>query len=272
MCRPPGSQKPLRGRRSPSPSAGKRFCAGWGCSSSPSHPEAHSLHVAVLCHLVSRRLGWTDNRRLSLIGAALTMNLGMAGLQATLALQRTPPTPQQRQEIDAHPLVSASLLRASGLQDEEWLLAVEQHHECPGGNGYPKQVQAPGEPSQLIRFIDNFTAKYSPRAGRDKQPAHQAAKDLYAQSGGNPLAAALIKECGIYPPGCFVKLASGESAVVTRRGLSLKEPLVAALTNPHGEPLGRPVQRDTSQPGRAIVAPLADKAITVQVSADQLYD
>lgn len=236
------------------------------------YPEAHSLHVAVLCHLVSRRLGWADNRRLSLIGAALTMNLGMASLQAKLAMQRTPPTPQQRQEIDAHPLASAALLRASGLQDDEWLQAVEQHHECPGGTGYPQHVQAPGELSQLIRFIDNFTAKYSPRAGRDKQPAHQAAKDLYAQSGGNPLAAALIKECGIYPPGCFVKLASGEAAVVTRRGLTLKDPLVVALTNPQGEPLGRPVKRDTSQPGRAIVGPLADKAVTVQVSADQLYD
>lgn len=235
------------------------------------YPEVHSQHVAVLCHLVSRRLGWPDSRRLSLIGAALTMNLSIASLQAQLAGQRTPPTPVQRQEIDAHPLASVELLRAAGLQDEVWLLAVEQHHECPGGGGYPQHVQEPGELSQLIRFIDSFTARYSPRAGRSKQQAQQAARELYAQSGDNPLAAALLKECGIYPPGSFVRLASGESAVVTRRGMTFKAPLVAALTNAQGEPLARPVQRDTAQPARAIVGALSDAAITVQVSVDQLY-
>lgn len=235
------------------------------------YSEAHAMHVAALCNLVGRRLGWGDARRLSLIGAALTMNLGMTTLQAKLASQRVPPTPQQRKEIDAHPLVSAELLRAAGLNDEAWLQAVEQHHECPGGSGYPRRVQEPDEMSQLIRFIDSFTAKHSARAGRTRQPAQQAAKELYAQSGGNPLAAALIKECGIYPPGCFVKLASGETAVVIRRGLTAKEPLVAALTNAQGEPLSRPVQRDTAQAARAIVASLPEKAIHVQVSADQLY-
>lgn len=233
--------------------------------------EAHSLHVATLCHLVSRRLAWPDEQRLSLIGAALTMNLGMVNLQVRLAAQRTPPTPQQRAEIDAHPHRSAELLRGAGLHDETWLRAVEQHHECPGGGGYPHKVAQPCELSQLIRFIDTFTAKHSARAGRNKQQAHQAAKELYAQSGGNPLAAALIKECGIYPPGCFVKLASGETAVVTRRGATAKEPLVAALTNAQGEPLARPVQRDTAQPARAIVAIVSEKSVTVQVSADQLY-
>jgi len=235
------------------------------------YPEVHALHVAVLCHLVSRRLGWPDSCRLSLIGAALTMNVGITGLQARLAGQHTPPTPLQRQELDAHPLVSAGLLRAAGLQDEAWLCAVEQHHECPGGGGYPQHVQAPGELSQLIRFIDSFTARYSPRAGRSKQLAQQAAQALYAQSGDNPLAAALLKECGIYPPGSFVKLASGESAVVTHRGIHFKAPLVAVLTNAQGEPLARPVQRDTAQPARAIVGALSEKSITVQVSADQLY-
>ena len=46
---------------------------------------------------------------------------------------------------------------------------------------------------------------------------------------------------------------------------------MAALTNANGEPLARPVQRDTAQAARAIVATVAEKAVTVQVSADQLY-
>ena len=236
------------------------------------YAEAHSLHVAALSNLVARRLAWPDSRRLSLIGAALSMNLSMLQLQSKLAGQRAPVSVVQRKDINAHPLASATLLRSAGLRDEEWLTAVEQHHETPSGSGYPRQAKEPGDMSQLLRFIDSFTAKHSARAGRAQQPAHQAAKDLYAQSGGNPLAAALIKECGIYPPGCFVRLASGETAIVTRRGITAKEPLVAVITNPQGEPLSRPVQRDTSVPSRAIIGTTDDKSVKVQVSADQLYD
>lgn len=235
------------------------------------YAEAHALHVAALCNQVSRRLGWSEDQRRSLIGAALTMNLSMINLQAKLAGQRTPLNPLQRKEIQAHPMASAALLRAAGLTDQAWLAAVEQHHEAQGGTGYPQQLAEPPEMSQLIRWADNFAAKHSARAGRAKQAAEQAARDLYAQSGGQPLAMAVIKECGLYPPGCFVKLASGELAVVIRRGAKPKEPLVAALTNANGEPLARPVQRDTAQAARAIVTTVAEKAVTVQVSADLLY-
>ncbi len=59
--------------------------------------------------------------------------------------------------------------------------------------------------------------------------------------------------------------------MVIRRGLRPKEPLVAALTSASGSPLARPVQRDTALAARAIVATVAEKSVTVQVSADQLY-
>lgn len=235
------------------------------------YAESHSLHVAALCHLVSRRLGWPDERRHSLIGAALTMNLSMANLQAKLVGQRTPPSPAQRKEIDVHPLQSAALLRAVGLQDPEWLDAVEQHHEYPDGSGYPRKLRNPGEMSQVIRLCDIFAAMHGSRIGRAPLPPHLAARSLYEQSEGHPVAAALIKECGIYPPGSYVRLVSGEVAIVTRRGTSAKEPFVVVVTNAHGEAFSRPVPRDTSQPGRSIASPVAEKSVRVHFSAEQLY-
>lgn len=236
------------------------------------YAEAHALHVAALCNLVGRRLGLPDEQRYSLIGAALTMNLAMMNLQARLAGQSGPLNAAQRKSVDAHPLDSAEQLRVAGLLDEAWLSTVEQHHEMPGGSGYPLRVQAPSELSQLLRLMDTFSAKHSARAGRAQQPAQKAARDLYAQSGGSPVVAALIKECGIYPPGTYVKLASGEAAIVTRRGANAKEPLVAVITNANGEPLDRPVPRDTSVPARAIVDTVPDKDVKVRVSAHQLYE
>lgn len=236
------------------------------------YAEAHALHVACLCHLLSRRLDWPDDRRLSLVGAALTMNLSMIGQQARMAGQTAPPSPAQRKVIQDHPLVSAAMLRQAGLRDEVWLTTVEQHHECPGGSGYPMNVQEPLEASQVLRLLDIFSAKHSSRAGRTKLPAQKIARDLYAQSGGSPVVGALIKECGIYPPGTYVKLATGEIGVVTQRGANAKTPMVMAITNSHGEPLGRPVHRDTSSPGRAIVETVVESTVRVQVSAQQLFE
>ena len=233
---------------------------------------AHSLHTAVLCGLLIRRLDWQPAARDSLLGAALTMNLSMLDLQGTLAGTGKTPTPAERQIIHEHPVTTARWLREAGLTDAAWIEAVEQHHEVHGGGGYPQGLHAPGEMSQMVRFIDSFTAKHSPRAGRKPLPAQQAARDLFVQSSGDPLASLLIKELGIYPPGCYVTLASGEIAVVTHRGESAKTPIVAALTNRHGDALSQPIRRDTSRIGLGIVGAAPDKAVKLQVSAEDLYE
>lgn len=236
------------------------------------YAEAHSLHVAVLCLLISRRLEWGDERRYNLIGAALTMNLAMMDLQTRLAGQNSTLTLLQRKEINAHPLASAELLRVAGLKNEDWLSAIEQHHELPGGKGYPRKLSEPNEMSQLLRIIDTFAAKHSGRLGRSQQPAQQAARELYAQNGGHPVAAALIKECGIYPPGTYVKLASGELAIVTQRGASAKEPMASAIVSPHGDTFTRPPRRDTSEPHYAILDTVPESLVKIRVSVRQLYE
>lgn len=233
---------------------------------------AHSLHCAALCSLLARRLGWAESQRDSLLGAALTMNITMLDLQGSLAARGTPPHPSERIEINGHPAAAGQRLHEAGLTDEDWITAVEQHHEVPGGGGYPGGVHAPSEMSQLLRFVDSFAAKHSPRVSRKPQPAQQAARDLFTQSGGSPLAGLLIKELGIYPPGCYVKLASGETAIVTLRGAAANAPIVAAITNRNGDALAQPIRRDTSSAGHAIVSAVTEHSVKVRFAVDKLYE
>jgi HD-GYP domain-containing protein (c-di-GMP phosphodiesterase class II) len=232
----------------------------------------HSLHTASICSLLSRRKGWAEPQRRSIIGAALTMNIGMLDLQGSLAVRAGRPSEDERELIDKHPTIAADLLRAAGLTDTDWLTAVEQHHEVTGGTGYPNKVAEPTEMARMLRFVDTFMAKHSPRVGRKTQPAHQAARDLFTHSGGDPLAGLIIKEFGIYPPGAYVKLASGEVAIVTQRGAAANSPIVMAITNKNGDPLSLPSQRDTSLVGTKIVATVEEELIRVRHSADRLYD
>jgi hypothetical protein len=94
---------------------------------------------------------------------------------------------------------------------------------------------------------------------------------MFTDSAGHPLAAALIKEFGIYPPGCFVRLASGEIAIVIHRGESVATPVVACLTNSGGQAMMRPQRRETTDKASAIVALVADADVMVRVPWETLY-
>ncbi|QEI07862.1 hypothetical protein FXN63_19975 [Pigmentiphaga aceris] len=233
--------------------------------------SVHSLHVATVCSVLARRLGWSMTRHLRLVCAALTMNLSIIELQGTLAGRLDPLTDAHRALIHAHPLTSAAMLREVGLVDEEWLAKVEQHHEEMSGQGYPRGIETPTDGAQILRFADQFAAKHAWRADRGAIPAQQVARELYLQSQGHPLAALLIKEFGIFPPGCFVQLASGEAAIVVRRGSNANTPVVAAIISCHGDTIVEPVMRDTTSPEYAISTTLEERLVLARVSSETLY-
>ncbi len=236
-----------------------------------SYGVSHSLHCAAVCCLTGKRMGWDEGQRRMLVGAALSMNLSMIELQGRLAVQSAPPTPDQRAAIHAHPVKSAELLMAAGVTDKLWLDAVEQHHELTDGGGYPHRRTDVAELAQALHYTDVFTAKLSARSSRLALAPNVAARAIFTGSSGHPLAAALIKEFGIYPPGCFVRLASGEIAIVVQRGQTVSTPVVACLTNLAGQPMMRPQRRETSEKANAIVALVADADVMVRVPWETLY-
>ena len=236
-----------------------------------SYGVSHSLHCAAVCCLTGRRMGWDDSQRRMLVSAAMSMNLSMIELQGRLAVQAVPPTPEQRQAINDHPVRSVEMLMAAGVDDKLWLAAVEQHHELTDGGGYPSRRTDVAELAQALHYVDVFTAKLSARSSRVALMPNVAARDIFTSSAGHPLAAALIKEFGIYPPGCFVRLASGEIAIVVQRGQSVSTPVVACLTNVAGQPMMRPQRRETTDRANAIVALVADADVMVRVPWETLY-
>ena len=236
-----------------------------------SYGVSHSLHCAAVCCLTGKRMGWDDNQRRMLVSAAMSMNLSMIELQGRLAVQSSPPTPDQRSAINDHPFRSAEMLAAAGVTDPLWLAAVEQHHELTDGSGYPKRLTDVAEMAQALHYVDVFTAKISARSSRLALTPNVAAREIFTGSAGHPLAAALVKEFGIYPPGCFVQLATGEMAIVVQRGQTVSAPVVACLTNLAGQPMMTPQRRETSDKANAIVALVADADVMVRVPWETLY-
>ena len=231
----------------------------------------HSVYTAMGCGLAAGRLGWSDTDTTRIVSAALTMNLSIIELQGRLAMQDGKPTTAQLAQLRAHPDAAAAALAAAGISDNLWLEAVAQHHERPGGAGYPHGLSAPAELATALRLVDVLLAKISPRADRAPMPIQQAHRDLFAEGGGAPFATALIKEFGIYPPGDFVRLKSGEMAVVVRRGANAVQPEVAAITDCNGTPIVAAPRRDTSRPEFTIVGPMLDKRLVLRVLPERFY-
>jgi HD-GYP domain-containing protein (c-di-GMP phosphodiesterase class II) len=231
---------------------------------------SHALHCAVVLRLVGVALGWSAARLHSGMGAALTMNLAIVELQATMAEQKEPPTQRQLDEIRAHPERGAQRLAECGVTDAEWLAAVREHHEHTDGQGYPQGLAAPGELAQLLRVIDVYTAKISPRAFRAALTPQLAARQLYQQQPGSPWTAALIKTLGVYPPGELVQLKSGEIGVVTRRPAAGHGLMVATLTDRHGKPSVATTHRDTADAAYGVAAAVPRETIA-RVLPERVY-
>jgi len=231
---------------------------------------AHALHCAMVGQLAARRVGWPAERVRTLVRAALTMNLSIVELQGRFATQGRLDD-YQRGLIRAHPEAAVERLRAAGVDDADWLQAVLEHHEQAGGLGYPAKLDSPCALAQALRMADVFMAKISPRTERPPLSVLDAARQLFAEHPGNPMAAAIIKEYGIYPPGSFVQLASGEVAVVIRRGATAHTPVAAAVTDRKGLPVTRTTPRNTAEAEFAIRSLVPDSRQMLRIPPERLY-
>jgi HD-GYP domain-containing protein (c-di-GMP phosphodiesterase class II) len=231
----------------------------------------HALYTALTCCLMAQRMGWGEPQLLTLVKAALTMNLSIFDLQGQLAVQGKKPNEAQTERLRAHPQASHDALVAAGVTDAAWLTAVLQHHERKGGGGYPNGVAEPSELAFALRCADVFMAKISPRSDRAPLPIQEAERQLFAETGGGAIAAAVIKEFGIYPPGDFVQLKSGELAVVVRRGAAVNTPTAAAITDRKGMPIVGTNMRDTARPEFAVAGPSPDQKLVLRVPPERLF-
>lgn len=231
----------------------------------------HAVHTAIVAVLVSRHLHWPQESMMSLVKAALTMNMTIFELQGQMAGQDTPMREKQRALLHAHPLQAVELLEKNGVTDAHWLGAIAQHHECAEGTGYPTGRKDLSEMAVALRVADVFMAKISPRALRAPLLPKEAITQLYREDKGGVLSTAVIKEFGIYPPGDFVRLASGELGIVVQRTANARAPIVASITDRAGHPVAKTVRHDSGQPEFAIVECVADKAMLKRLAPERLY-
>lgn len=234
---------------------------------------SHSLQTAFVASMAAERFGWSDTDRVTLIRASLTMNIAMLDMQNALAQQTTPLTPQQRADIHDHPRKGRLILESCNVTCQDWLRAVECHHVTSDGRGLPKDRSELSQLACMIHYADVYMAKLSPRASRPAIAGNIAARDLFVNSDGaqNPYTAAIIKEMGIFPPGSFVKLANGDTAVVLRPGETASTPQVHSLISSDGWVFPDTKARDTSKTEFKVISAVPRANVLLRIDRQKLF-
>lgn len=231
----------------------------------------HSLLCASLSHSLAGVFALPNEERASLVCAAMTMNAGMTALQDELAIQKNAPSVMQRSVIDAHAHAGRQMLENAGVTDPLWLEAVALHHTTIEGPESFADWTPANRLTKILQTVDRYTAAMSPRKSRVGRTARDSVKTVIVQPGTtkhDEVGSALVRILGLCPPGTYVKLGNGETAVVMRRGLKPAEPLVASVLNRNDEPIAEPRLRDVAREQLPIQATLAATHVRVNLKLD----
>jgi HD-GYP domain-containing protein (c-di-GMP phosphodiesterase class II) len=237
----------------------------------------HPVNVAVLVAILLLRQKHDEARLASALEAALTMNIGSLDLHHELYYQEEAITPEQRARIHGHPRAGVDALLQRGVHDPLWMAIVLQHHEAVDGSGYPGALT--GErilpEAQALSLADRYCALVSERAQRDPMPPALALQEIHARHGKSiapDWMRALVTGMGIYPPGSFVRLVNGETAIVARRLLDPKHPVVFSIADAAGRVLQPPRKRVTaSQPQLGIAASIGRTQVEAPLPVAELW-
>ena len=233
----------------------------------------HSLLCATLANSLAANFRLTDDERRSLVCAALTMNVAMTRLQDALAVQQSPPTPVQRKDIENHGAAGKQALIDAGVTDAMWLDIVAQHHAPLEGPEALADWAPLLRATKILQMVDRYTAAMSPRKSRTGRTARDSARSVIVQAGAakhDEVGTALIGMLGVCPPGTYVKLANGETAVVMRRGVKPGEPWVASVLNRNDDPIAIPRLHDTSREGLGIQSALIASSVRINLRMDEM--
>ena len=228
----------------------------------------HALLCFVICELTGQKLGWGLADREPLHAAALTMNIAMAREQDSMARQSTALTDWQRTLIKEHPEKGAAVLAGFGWDEADLLDIVRWHHSPEEPTAMPRNLAR----RRLLSLADSFVAQTAARKTRSAQSAVKAVKSMVMGAEGDAVgvSSAMAQAVGFYPPGSYVLLANGETAVSVQRGQRANTPWVISIVDKDSMPISNYIPRDSATPQYAIQTPVTFENIRVTVQADKV--
>lgn len=233
----------------------------------------HCVEASVVCALIAPAMGKDEAETVRIVAVALTMNAGMMRMVELFQLRDCALSHEERSAILRHPAESVELLRRAGIDDEEWIACVLAHHERDDGSGYPEGRSGSEIPetARLVGMADRYCALVSARNYRRSLSPPEALKKLSDDCNHPWVVAAFEQEIGQHPPGTLVRLANGETGVVSSRLGADGARQVHSLRDALGVPFVPFERRSTREPAFQIAAALDEDSAELRFSMRQIW-
>jgi HD-GYP domain-containing protein (c-di-GMP phosphodiesterase class II)/HD-like signal output (HDOD) protein len=180
----------------------------------------HAVDTAVLAAILLKRMEYGQS--ISVIVAALTMNISYITLFNQLVFSAPRYNAIQKELINEHPRNSCEMLSNAGVSDKLWLDCVLCHHEMMDGSGFPQAISEKKIPpmARLLAACDYYCSEVQAKKYAQGCPANSVLIELFAtksQQYDIKLAPLFYNILTIIPAGALVELENGNNGIVITR-------------------------------------------------------
>jgi hypothetical protein len=245
-----------------------------GASRVGRYRSRQALRRMLVAGEVARALGYDAMLLDHLDRAALALDVSPALLEDRLARLLAPRPQEPVRALARRYAEDAQALLLDGTGAEPlWAQAVRQQYDLALETLPPWLLTTAQHLVVLLRRVDLYCMRITRYSGCAPLLATLGASGRCPDAGApaDPVAAALLRAMGLYPPGSCVQLDSGERGIVLARGRLPGQPLLALLSDARGAPLLSPSLCDTAQPGHSVCAMLRPDQMPAQPALEQLH-
>ena len=180
----------------------------------------HFLNVSVLSLMIGESAGLEQEDMQTLGLGSLFHDLGKMKIEKKH--WRKPKHLMNKQEIQLvqqHPKYGVEILKKAGIDNDNILNIVKQHHEAMNGIGYPQglkeeNISRLSKITTLANIYDNLCNYYDPDKSLPPFFALSLIYKKYTDLVDMNLFSLLVKRLGVYPPGSLVELTNGKLGMV----------------------------------------------------------
>ena len=184
---------------------------GENCSNVESY--SHSLNVSVLCMMLSKGLGLSQEQALNLGFGALLHDIGLVDVPDRVNRKRPEEYTKPERDLRAMHCEFGQRIGKTLSLSPEVLAIIFQHHEMADGTGYPvgsllEEIAFPARIVSLVNFYDNLCNPVDPAQA---MTPHEALSFMFGQRRAKfdaMILQQMIRCLGVYPPGSVVALSN----------------------------------------------------------------
>ena len=191
----------------------------------------NALNTLVMVLQVARLLGLSEDEMKDLGKAVMFHDFGEFFVPEPIRNKTGELTKPEVNYLKQHPLYTVNKLKDSGLFDKNQLAIMLSHHEMLDGKGYPNGLAGNKIPpyAKLLGIVDKFDDLINNRDREKSLTGNLAVSYLFKFADSKydkQFVNLLIKQVGLYPPGCLVQLGELYGLVVFASADNIKQPLV----------------------------------------------